>query len=438
MDTQEQLPPANLLTVPQMRELLTSNNRSVKGLQKRLQVVKAYQSLVDAGTENIEQSIEADNVQVEAVPTQNGGNLADQVAQLARNTAADTPSVGKDGVTMTSVLAELRTLQQTVQMLLTMQQTSTATTTAATTTAVATTSVIPARPSNITGSTIVPSPTPIGTATTNTTYNLTTVSQASGSCDPRGIGSGIASHSLPYMDIVSPTMRKNIIEGKDINLALLLLPSGEAGRDGQDKVIQVDGRDIVIKPTTSDLRTTRPLSLNEFLVAFGKYRNVLCEVYPHRREELDIYLREIVDMATRFGGTHFYEYHKQFSARASLVLAQRNVLIDWSIRDYILFGNVFNGLKSSLCGLCGSIGHTTAMCTPQANAATAKPVTTLSSPPWNNHPYTRPNGYQERNQEKSPTCRDYNNTTCSRLQCRFAHSCNRCGANHPAAKCSYK
>ena len=36
--------------------------------------------------------------------------------------------------------------------------------------------------------------------------------------------------------------------------------------------------------------------------------------------ELDLYERDIVDMATRYGGTTFYEYHNQFSAREAAYL----------------------------------------------------------------------------------------------------------------------
>ena len=44
------------------------------------------------------------------------------------------------------------------------------------------------------------------------------------------------------------------------------------------------------------------LSLGEFIIGFARYRNIICEVMPHRREELDFYERDIVEMAQRFGG----------------------------------------------------------------------------------------------------------------------------------------
>ena len=37
----------------------------------------------------------------------------------------------------------------------------------------------------------------------------------------------VYSEDLPKLDYVSPTLRKQILEGKDINLALLLYPKNE-------------------------------------------------------------------------------------------------------------------------------------------------------------------------------------------------------------------
>ena len=35
---------------------------------------------------------------------------------------------------------------------------------------------------------------------------------------------------------------------------------------------------------------------------------------------MDQYERDIVEMATQFGGTTFYDYHKAFSAKAAALL----------------------------------------------------------------------------------------------------------------------
>lgn len=85
----------------------------------------------------------------------------------------------------------------------------------------------------------------------------------------------------------------------------------------------------------------------------------MCEVYPSRRQELDAYERDIVEMASTTRGSAFYEYQKAFSARASALLLQRNINIDWSIRDTKLFATIFAGQTVVRCELCGSVTHAT-------------------------------------------------------------------------------
>ena len=66
--------------------------------------------------------------------------------------------------------------------------------------------------------------------------------------------------------------------------------------------------------------------------AFVIYKNVMCEAYPSRLKELDLYERDIVDMGTSYGGKGFYEYHKQFSSKAAAYLKYYNTKVDWSLR----------------------------------------------------------------------------------------------------------
>ncbi|MGL5500148.1 MAG: hypothetical protein ACRDCK_03210, partial [Plesiomonas shigelloides] len=88
----------------------------------------------------------------------------------------------------------------------------------------------------------------------------------------------------PAAGTVSPQLRSNIIQGKDINLASLLLPSPAADRK------MVDCGDVAVFLKTSDPRLQRNLSFAEFVIAFGIFRDTLCQVFPDRREELDLYL----------------------------------------------------------------------------------------------------------------------------------------------------
>ena len=123
---------------------------------------------------------------------------------------------------------------------------------------------------------------------------------------------GYAIESLPFIETVSPKLRKAIIEGKDVNLAQLLIPTSNAV-NMSEKEHSCDKEDKYDK----DPRLHKTLSIAEFIYAFGIYKNIMCQTYPNRREELNLYERDIVDMATHYGGKGFYEYHKTFSARAA-------------------------------------------------------------------------------------------------------------------------
>ena len=57
---------------------------------------------------------------------------------------------------------------------------------------------------------------------------------------------------------------------------------------------------------SSDPRLNRNLTLPEFICAFNKYRNIMCEVW-NRRHELDKYEGNIVEIASRIEDTSFYE-----------------------------------------------------------------------------------------------------------------------------------
>ena len=137
---------------------------------------------------------------------------------------------------------------------------------------------------------------------------------------------GVPSDSLPQIDIVSPSVRRDIIVGKDINLAALLIP-GYKSDSTTDRHL-VKGSEIIPLKSPGDTRLSRNLLLSEFIMAFTIYKNIMCEAYPTRRQELDNYQRGIVEMAHRFGGTMFYDYHRAFSARAAAMLQGYNVKID--------------------------------------------------------------------------------------------------------------
>jgi hypothetical protein len=92
----------------------------------------------------------------------------------------------------------------------------------------------------------------------------------------------------------------------------------------------------------------------------------MCEAYPQRRHELDTYERHIVEIAHKFGGSSFYEYHKAFSARAAAMLLNYNIKINWAHKDTNLFCMTFAGQSAIACNMCKSKAHTTLFC-PQSS-----------------------------------------------------------------------
>jgi hypothetical protein len=134
---------------------------------------------------------------------------------------------------------------------------------------------------------------------------------------------GVPSDSLPEIDVVSPTLRRDIILGKDINMSSLLISGYKSEQMSCTHFLY--GSEVIQLKNAPDSRLNRQLSLSEFIMAFAIYKNVMCEAYPQRRHELDTYERHIVEIAHKFMGSSFYEHRKAFSARAPAMLLNYNI-----------------------------------------------------------------------------------------------------------------
>ena len=115
------------------------------------------------------------------------------------------------------------------------------------------------------------------------------------------------------VEMVSPEICSKIIVGKDINLNILLLPNYETPSKQKNK--------------DNDDRLKRNLTLDECITAFGRYKKIMCSAFPNRAEELDAYLAHIVETA-RVWPQKFYEYHKMFSSKCSIMLQEHNINLD--------------------------------------------------------------------------------------------------------------
>ena len=243
---------------------------------------------------------------------------------------------------------------------------------------------------------------------------------------------GFAAEALPQVEMVSPQMRKLIIQGKDINLATLLIPYYSGPMTNNEKLDTFTC--INRKP---DNRLNKTLSIQEFIKAFGVYKNIMCEAYPYRRVELDRYERDIVDMGTRYPGPGFYEYHKQFSAQAAIQLLVYNRKVDWSMRNNSLYSDIFTSYKPNSCRLCNSVSHTSVFCPQQLNEMQPSSYNESGLVTSNKTNNVDSMGRLKKFHQGREICNNFNGEKgCFRNRCVHAHVCLRCYQEHPQNKCS--
>ena len=81
-----------------------------------------------------------------------------------------------------------------------------------------------------------------------------------------------------------------------------------------------------------------------------------------RQKELDVSEAVVVGIASHIDGTAYYECHKSFSARASALIQQQNVKVDWGVRDNSLFCWLFVWQRANICLMCGSVAYLSGFC----------------------------------------------------------------------------
>lgn len=222
---------------------------------------------------------------------------------------------------------------------------------------------------------------------------------------------------FPHLHLVTPTQRQTIIEGKYINLASLLVPPS----DNYDiRQIEADGTVITVK--AKDARLQRDLSLQEFIEAFNMFKNIICGI-EDRRVELDNYLQDIIDMAVKFKGNTFYEYHKAFAKKAAAIKQIKGLTIDWAVRDEKLYNTICLGKPIHTCSHCGSSLHISEMCpsgsySPVANSAVSSQFKRSSNSKSDTDIYGRPKLFYAGKE----VCNHFLAGSCARSNwCRFAH-----------------
>lgn len=224
---------------------------------------------------------------------------------------------------------------------------------------------------------------------------------------------GISAEDLPYMDLTPTSIRKKIIEGRDINLASLLVPLS-------------DGDDSKYKSN---------LSIAEFITAFGRYKRIMCEAFPDRRPELDSYEAIIIDIYNLYGDV-FYDYHSMFSRKSATALSLHKLKLDWSIRDRDLLQSVT--AKTARIQSQRREHAQTWTPTGQGHATPRSAPVTTSAPNANGQVFDKHGRLRIKHRE-SEICNNYNSTEgCPIPRCSFYHICLRCkNYNHPILTCTY-
>lgn len=246
---------------------------------------------------------------------------------------------------------------------------------------------------------------------------------------PAEINSGVRSDLFQNIDVVSPSLQRQIIDGKDVNLAALLIPSYECP---QSHTVIADTIEVNL-PGKPDIRLSRTLTIQEFIKAFGKYKRIMSKAYPERRAELDSYEEDIVEISN-FYGAKFYDYHKMFSAKAATLLREYKVKVDWSKRDRDLFTLVSAGVQINVCKLCHMCDHSTEFCSLQLKYKINSQENNSLRSEDRSDKYGRQRFYQQGRE----ICNNFNsNRGCTKRSCSFLHICTKCrSSGHSQLLCA--
>jgi hypothetical protein len=221
---------------------------------------------------------------------------------------------------------------------------------------------------------------------------------------------------LPETSLIPLNLKKDIVSGKDVNLATLLIPLRERRfiQCGQ-REIRVGDDTIALKPQ-KDNRLLKNLNCADFIQAFTVYKDIMCEAYPGRRAELDKYMSNVVKMAGDWPGFVFYQYHLEFSARAAELLV-RGYRVDWAKMDPLLFQKVTAGKLANSCKLCSAFDHHSGFC----------PLAAAGSMVSTSKPFS----------SGKKICFRHNSGTCERgTSCQYLHACATCKSpQHTQREC---
>jgi len=182
------------------------------------------------------------------------------------------------------------------------------------------------------------------------------------------------------------------------------------------------GEKYSIQPTalTASKKIT---SFTAWLEAWNVYLAVRISLDPFCAVHLVAYQR-IINSANSHHPLHVYDI--KFRTKAA-----NDPSLRWDIRDLELSLECFPGTSNQPnrwpCHHCGSTTHYPSNCSFHSSSPLTggKQGIPVNSQQWANIPQT-------------PTCHDFNRTSCYRENCKFSHWCDICARTHPAKNCLTK
>ncbi|KAK6178599.1 hypothetical protein SNE40_013352 [Patella caerulea] len=241
----------------------------------------------------------------------------------------------------------------------------------------------------------------------------------------------ISVKNLPKTDMISGTLRKQILEGKDVNLSSLLIPNF-------DLTAQSGIASTTYSSTLKDPKLTQDLSIEEFNLAFEKYKSIITSVFITREKDLNQYQRDINTFSRNYG-PRFYLYHKMFSQKAAAGIQEHNTVGLWGEIDESLLNLVMHGIPTRACNICEEINHTTRFCPRNSpSLSTLVPTTKPDRQNFknNNSIVNDKRGRSLVRHQGSTVCNNFNDAGCryTEPECYYKHVCKTCFSTEHAMK----
>ena len=241
---------------------------------------------------------------------------------------------------------------------------------------------------------------------------------------------------------VPPRIRERIIKGEYIDFATLLpsiMFSSSLELDSTTSfTVQLphNNGNLSVHPTA---KTRKITSFSSWMEAWNVYLAVCIDHMPSRAPSLVAYQRIITSANTLHPLESWLHYDVQFRT-----LAASNPTLRWDTRHPDLWLQCITPASAQRtkrwpCPHCGAVTHFPDRC----------PFRPYSSKQTPNRQWNPSRGQSDSQYTGNPIinknpmppnknlgyCKDFNYTSCNRQYCKFSHSCQTCGSNHPARVC---